>query len=237
LKPLLVLAGGFGKRLQSLVSDVPKPLAPVGDKPFIYYLIRYWISEGIKEIVFLLHYEPDKFLELIDDFSEDPEYISVKFSVIIEENALGTGGAILNAINHLNLSDSFLVANADTWVGSGLADLSETLPCTLAAIKVVNPQRFGALDIKNGKISRFQEKKQITGKAFVNSGLYHLESSVFEKYKVGMNFSIEQDIFPVLVELNKLNAIKLDATFIDIGIPADYLNFCSQIENGEINVI
>ena len=237
MRTLVVLAGGFGTRLRSLVSDVPKPLADVLGRPFISHLINHWIAQGVKDFVFLLHYESDQISRFLLQISDDPDFINIKFKVVIEEIPLGTGGSILNAIHELDIQDSFLVANADTWLGSGIDVLSAAAPCALAAVKVPNSQRYGALRFDGARVDQFQEKSESVGEGYVSSGLYHLSPVIFEQFEFGSNFSLEEDVFPKLVEDKTLGFIKLNTSFIDIGIPEDYLRFCRWVQLGFKNDI
>ena len=232
MKTLFVLAGGFGTRLRSLVADVPKPLAPVDDRPFITHLITHWAKQGVTDFVFLLHYEAQQIEFFLKQLADDPEFSGLHFKTVVENKPLGTGGAILNAIVYLEMTDSFLVVNADTWLGSGIRISSESLPCSLAAVKVPNTQRYGSLSFKGAKISRFEEKSNSSGPGYVNSGLYHLLPEIFQGFKGGAKFSLEEDVFPELVSTRKLGFVKLGSSFIDIGIPEDYLKFCNWIKLG-----
>lgn len=235
MRTLVVLAGGFGKRLRSLVSDVPKPLAEVVGRPFIWHLINHWIAQGIKDFIFLLHYESDQISKFLSNIFDDPKFLDVKYKVITEEIPLGTGGSILNAIQELDMKDSFLVANADTWLGCGISELCLTSPCSLAAVKVHNSQRYGSLSFEGAKISQFQEKSESSSEGYISSGYYHLRPDIFDEFENGTNFSLEEDIFPKLVKDESLAFIKLDTSFIDIGIPEDYLRFCKWVELGRKN--
>ena len=234
MKPLIVLAGGFGTRLRSLISDVPKPLAPVAGHPFIFHLIKHWVAQGVREFIFLLHYEAPQIQVLLDSLSLRPEFDDVQFKAVVEEVPLGTGGAILNAIDFLGLSEGFLVANADTWLGTGIAELALEASSAIAAVNVPNGQRYGCLEVKGNKITAFDEKSFAEGRAYVNSGLYHLLPEVFDGFEIGSCFSIERDVFPRLVSTRRLGVVKLNANFIDIGIPADYLKFCKWVESGKV---
>jgi NDP-sugar pyrophosphorylase family protein len=229
---MFVLAGGFGTRLRSVVSDVPKPLAPVSGKPFISYLIDHWIEQGINDLVFLLHYEAEQIKAILESMSADPSFSDVNFRTIIEEAPLGTGGSLLHAIKKLGINDSFLVANADTWLGSGVNELCRMPPCTLTAVSVPNSQRYGALQFEGTKITLFEEKSSSVGEGFVNSGLYYLSPEIFDGEEVGSSFSLEDRIFPRLVASRALSLVKVDDSFIDIGVPSDYLKFCDFIESG-----
>ena len=232
MKPLMVLAGGFGTRLRTLVTDVPKPLAPVYGKPFIAHLLEHWVEQGIKEFIFLLHFEAHKIENILAELLSKKRFSDIKIDVIVEASPLGTGGAILNAVTELTINDSFLVVNADTWLGRGFEEISSARPCALAAVSVPNSQRYGSLKIDRNKVISFKEKSASAGAGYVNSGLYHLLPEVFNGFEVGSNFSIENEVFPKLVSYKQLRVIKLKEDFIDIGVPEDYLKFCKWIELG-----
>ena len=235
MKPFLVLAGGFGTRLRSLVSDVPKPLAPVEGKPFIVHLIQHWASQGINDFIFLLHYEAGKIEDMLNELSKRDEFSEIRFRVVVENTPLGTGGSILNAIDFFGLTDGFMVANADTWLGSGVKELAAMKSPFLAAVNVPNTQRYGSLKFFDDKVISFEEKLTSIGHGYVNSGLYHLLPEVFDGFEVGSNFSIETDVFPRLLASRQLGAIKLTESFIDIGVPEDYLKFCKWVKLEKIN--
>lgn len=235
MKPLMVLAGGFGTRLRSLVSDVPKPLAPVAGHPFIFHLIEHWVNQGVKDFIFLLHYEATQIQVMLDSLSLVPQFDGIKFRVIVEEIPLGTGGAILNAVDFLGMKEGFLVSNADTWLGAGIAELALEESSAIGAVYVPDGQRYGYLQFEGNKITSFEEKSGTVGKGYVNSGLYHLLPEIFYEFEVGSCFSIERDVFPKLVSDRRLGVVKLNESFIDIGIPTDYLKFCEWVELGRLN--
>jgi len=233
----MVLAGGFGTRLRSLVSDVPKPMAPVAGRPFIVHLIEHWNAQGITDFIFLLHYEAAKIESMLDELMCRDDFSGVTFRVLVEKTPLGTGGAILNAIDALGITEAFLVANADSWLGSGVERLSAMKSSALAAVHVSNSQRYGSLKFEGDKICAFHEKTDSMKQGYINSGLYHLLPEDFHGFKVGSNFSIESEVFPRLVSKRKLEVVKLDETFIDIGIPKDYLAYCKWVKLGKVNEI
>ena len=155
---MLVLAGGFGTRLRSVLTNVPKPLAPVAGKPFLQYMLENWIAQGVDDFVLLLHYEAEMIENMLERMNVSGRLDGISVKTILESEPLGTGGAIKNALKILKLQDSFLVANADTWLGSGVKELVMTSPCALGAIKVKNCKRYGSLLIdKENKILEFQE--------------------------------------------------------------------------------
>ena len=135
MKKILILAGGFGTRLKPLVQDVPKPLAPVDSNPFIHYLILNLIEQGADDIILLLHHKSDQIKKAIKDLDYEKKYPYLSIKFIVESEPLGTGGSVLNAINELVIRESFLVINADTWLGSGLKLINSSKLCSIAAIK------------------------------------------------------------------------------------------------------
>tara|TARA_B100000963_G_C22636079_1_gene677712 strand:+ start:1383 stop:2099 length:717 start_codon:yes stop_codon:yes gene_type:complete len=238
MKRMLVLAGGFGTRLRSIVKHVPKPLAPVSKKPFIIYLLNNWISKGVKEFVFLLHYEANIIQQTLNQFTKNIHNEDIKIDIVVEDRPLGTGGSILNAINVMNIKESFLVTNADTWIGNGFKEISNIQSPSIATVYVENPDRYGSIEIKENLVEKFIEKAESKEGGFISSGLYHLSPSVFDNFKPGESFSLEKEIFPKLVTNKELKALKLNSSFIDIGIPKDYRKFCLWIKNnkkGDIN--
>ena len=230
MKPLIVLAGGFGKRLRDIVVDVPKPLAPVSGKPFLSYLIYNWIDQGVSDFIFLLHHKHLLIEETLSNLKEDKALKDVNFKVIIEDKPLGTGGSVLNAIDVLSLTKSFLVINSDTWLSSGIKEINNSNINTIAAVKVDDCSRYGALEINEEKINRFFEKKVSNKPGYINAGLYHLSPEIFSAEDLGNSFSLEDKIFPKIAKIRELSVLKLDVDFIDIGIPSDYFRFCNWIE-------
>ena len=235
VKPILVLAGGFGSRLKSLVSDVPKPLAPVCGKPFLIHLLENLYSLGAREFVFLLHYEADAIKETIAEVINCNDLDGIKIISLVEDIPLGTGGSIMNAVNVLHITESFMVINADTWLGSGFKQLSLSSPNSIAAVNVEDCSRYGALVVIDGKIEQFLEKKSSYCSGLINAGLYHLSPDIFNQVLGDTSFSLEADIFPSIVDRGMLSAIEINTDFIDIGVPEDYLRFCRWIESGKEN--
>jgi D-glycero-alpha-D-manno-heptose 1-phosphate guanylyltransferase len=232
-RPTLVLAGGFGSRLKPVVSDVPKPLAPVCGKPFLMYLIENLVFLGAREFVFLLHYEAEAILSVISEYIDSIGMDDIKITSLVEERPLGTGGSIMNAVNVLDINESFMVVNADTWLGCGFEQLVLTSPNTIAAVEVEDCSRYGALAMADGKIQRFIEKKSSSGLGLINAGLYHLGPDIFKDFSESAKFSLETDLFPSVVDKGELSAIQIETDFIDIGIPQDYFRFCRWIESGK----
>lgn len=237
VKPILLLAGGFGSRLRSAVPDVPKPLAPVNGKPFLTHLIEDLVSQGAQEFIILLHYRAELIKSLIAEILKRNDMSEVKITCIVEDTPLGTGGSIMNAIYNLGITDSFIVINADTWLGAGLREISLSLTNTIAAVNVKDCSRYGSLILKGAKIEKFAEKNSCRGNGLINAGLYHLNPEVFKNFVKNHYISLENDVFPSLVKNGLLFAIEVQANFIDIGVPQDYFKFCKWIEAGKLNAL
>lgn len=232
---LLVLAGGFGTRLRSAVPEVPKPLAPVAGRPYLHYLNSHWVKQGVTELTYLLHYQP----QLIEAFLQEQQAqqeLKVPFRTIVEPEPMGTGGAIAHAVRTLGIRGSFLVTNADTWLGGGLREMATATAPAIATIEVTNVERYGSVETSGLRITRFCEKQEHHGSGWINAGLYHLHSGMFDQWD-GRPFSIERDVFPALAQAGQLEAIALREEFIDIGVPEDYFRFCRWIESGKREVL
>lgn len=226
---MLVLAGGFGTRLQSVVTDVPKALAPVGDLSFLHLQIEHWIDQGLQSFVFLLHHQAG----LIVNFLESEKKNLLKgcsVQWVTEPTPLGTGGAVANAVQKLHLSGDFLLTNADTWLGSGFQTVAQSAAPVLAVLHMRDASRYGQVQF-DGKfhVTTFSEKGHHLGSGWINAGLCHLHSDFFSDWN-GLPFSLERVLLPQLAGSGALTASKLQTDFIDIGIPADYLRFCRWID-------
>lgn len=235
MKTLFILAGGFGSRLRSVVSDVPKPLAPVAGEPFLKLLIKNYISQGANDLVLLLHFEAHKIKEMLAKMTEDGELNEIRIRVIIENNPLGTGGSILNAIKTIDSTDSFFVINADTWLGKGLDLMNDSNPPSIASVMMKNCDRYGSLDIYNNKIKSFNEKRIGKKNGWINAGMYYLDKDNFIDFEVGSFFSLEEEILPKLAFSGELRVVRLETEFIDIGVPEDYFRFCKWINGKKKN--
>lgn len=229
---MLVLAGGMGSRLSPLALGVPKALAPIGSTPFLDLQLQQWRKQGIHEFIFLLHYQSDQlvaFLQKIID--QDLGDISIRW--IIEPAPLDTGGAIAYAVDRMSLSESFLLTNADTWLGGGVQALINSQDQSIAVVEVNDVGRYGKVIFNNKfKVTAFSEKNSIEKNGWINAGFYRLSPALFRGWD-GLPFSLERDLFRSLLKEGGLMAVPLKTDFIDIGIPDDYYRYCRWIESGK----
>ena len=220
-KEVIILAGGFGKRLLDVVSDVPKCLAPINGTPFLDYLIKYLQKFGISRLILSLGYKSDFIISYINEFHPD---IDVTF--VIEDSPLGTGGAIKASLKEVK-AKNVLVVNGDTFFNINLnafynASLTNQYAFTMALQRMERNYRYGfvELDEKNEIIS-FCEKQE-SNNVLINTGFY-----IINKEQVNFDankdiFSLEKDFFESDLRKIKLYGIEFNDEFIDIGVPYDF---------------
>ena len=234
--PLLVLAGGFGIRLRSAVSDVPKALAPVMGRPYLAYLVESWRRQAITSFTFLLHHQAEMIIDFLVEAKESGPLVGGEIRTLVEPHPLGTGGAVAYAVREFKISGSFLVANADTWLGNGIEKIAVAPAPAMAVIPVINSERYGRVRVESNKIVSFDEKRNSAVPGLINAGLYHLDADMFRDWD-GQPFSLERELFPKSVSANQLTAVLLKTDFIDIGIPDDYFRFCRWIESQKVGAL
>ncbi|MEO5905919.1 MAG: sugar phosphate nucleotidyltransferase, partial [Saprospiraceae bacterium] len=221
IKEAIILAGGLGTRLKDAVPDKPKSMAPVAGLPFLSYVIRHLLSQGIRHIVFSLGYKH----EMIEDFLKR-NYGYLNYSVVIEKFPLGTGGAIMLALGKTTDRD-ILIVNGDTLYKVDVDDLNDhhienQSDCTLALKPMLGFDRYGAVEIgDHGRITKFQEKK-LTKSGNINGGVYLLNKNHFINRKFPEVFSFEKDYLEAYIGPSLLHGVIQEKYFVDIGIPQDY---------------
>lgn len=217
----IVLAGGLGTRLRSVVADKPKCMAPVGDVPFIDYLLRYLLKEGMTHVVLSLGHLSEQVIEYI----EANEW-TMKVDFVIEKEPLGTGGAIMNALEELE-EDEFFIMNGDTLFNVDLFDYSnwhqeKGSKLSLALKPMQQFDRYGSVKLdENNKITAFLEK-QYCDDGLINGGIYVANREYLESLHLPEKFSFEKDVLETQVKAGNVYGFESDSYFIDIGVPADY---------------
>lgn len=221
IKECIILAGGLGTRLRSAVPDLPKCMAPVAGKPFLSYVIDHFRAQGIEKFIFSLGYKH----EAIEDYL-DRSYASLSKKYVIENEPLGTGGAIqlgCRAATEKNV----LVLNGDTLFKIQLDTFAafhhqHAAACTLALKPMEYFDRYGVVELQdNGAVKNFKEK-QYYEYGFINGGIYALQTDAFLKEGLPEKFSFEKDYLEKLYTQRPMFGMVQDAYFIDIGIPEDY---------------
>lgn len=214
MKQCVILVGGKGTRLGELTKNIPKPMLEINNKPFLIYIIETIVRYGFTEIILLASHANKV---LIDYFNKN-SYKNCKIKIIVEEEPLGTGGALVNAYEHLN--DSFFCLNGDSIIEGNWLSLIENFDTNVDAVigltETNDSSRYGSIEIQNKKIISFNEKNESSKSKLINGGIYLLRKSIFKNLK--KNFiSLENDIFPNIVNSGKVNGLKIKGFFIDIG--------------------
>jgi len=218
---ILILAGGLGSRLQKIVSDYPKSMVLIRDKPFLEYLILQLKKYDLTKIVLCIGY----LRENIKEYFQDGTRWGVEIEYSEEEKPLGTGGAIKLAESFIS-SDNFLVLNGDSYLDIDFNELIEfhklrQALVTLALVQVSRPDRYGLVEIdKSSHITSFREKGAISKSNLINGGVYVFQKEVLN-FISESSVSLEKDIFPKLIG-NRFYGKPQRAYFIDIGVPQDY---------------
>ncbi|MCB0337879.1 MAG: nucleotidyltransferase family protein [Bdellovibrionales bacterium] len=231
----VVLAGGLGTRLRSHVSQVPKPMAPLGDKPFLEYLFLYLRKQSIERIIISVGYLGE---QIVEYFGES--YVDTPLVYVSETTRLGTGGAIAGVINECKLPSQIFVLNGDTLFPVDLVSLKQThdkarADCSIAVFQSADTQRYASIALQqDGRVLSFGDT---SGKGtWANGGMYLFNTAALATLCNGKKppFSLEQDLFPqMLTQQFLVHGFQSDAPFLDIGIPDDYLrghHFVNQLE-------
>ena len=213
----IILAGGRGERLRPITDKIPKPLIPINKMPLIERTIKYLKKYGINEIIISSGYKS----KLIEKFLMEKKNFGCEIIISVEKTPLGTGGAIKKALQHVD-EDSFLVLNGDIITNIDLKKILKK-PNTIAANELKT--KFGTMDIKNNKILRFSEKKDVTN-VWMNSGIYHLSKNV-EKI-IPKKGSLEGVVFPKMASNKTLETVKFkNAVWFSIDSHKD-IEECSK---------
>ncbi|TAK94650.1 MAG: mannose-1-phosphate guanyltransferase, partial [Verrucomicrobia bacterium] len=215
----VVLVGGLGTRLGELTRSVPKPMLPIGGRPFLEHIVALLGRNGVGRVVFCVSHLG----EVIRNHFGAGEKFGVAISYSHEPSPLGTGGAIRLA--RAQLDDQFLVLNGDTIFDIPLPQLAQLLtahPTALAAMalrRVDDAGRYGSVRLDGEHVVAFEEKGR-TGAGLINGGIYCLRRDALAHLPESAS-SLERDLFPRLAAARQLCARAFDGYFIDIGIPAD----------------
>jgi D-glycero-alpha-D-manno-heptose 1-phosphate guanylyltransferase len=224
----IILAGGMGTRLREAVSDVPKPMAPVGNRPFLAYLLDDLKIQKIQHVILSVGYQ----YEVIKNYF-GTEYQGIKLSYSIENQPLGTGGGIVLALKKC-VQDDFFILNGDTFFKVNLSKLSAfhhrtQADLSIALKKMVDFDRYGIIQTDGNKILQFEEKKYCS-EGHINGGIYAIKKAFISKLNLPEKFSFEKGILEK--SLGQYRAFKgaIDEYFMDIGIPTDYFQFQKDME-------
>ena len=219
---VIVLAGGFGSRLKHLVPDLPKPMAPVGGRPFLEYMLERLVEAGLNEIILSVGYRADV---IRDHFGASWRGASITYAQ--EQVPLGTGGAIANAAKYAPRQD-VLVLNGDAFLDLDFKalldwrrDRGRASPLSMVLRQVEEVDRYGAVRCEDGVVVGYAEKGG-SGPGLINAGVYILDPDVFQRFGLTAPFSFETEILQARATQLRPTAFITDAYFIDIGVDQDF---------------
>lgn len=217
----IVLAGGKGTRLAAAVPDVPKPLAPVGERPFLDYVLEQFAASGpVSGVILAVGHLSDK---VIAHYRANLAALPLIFS--IEDTPLGTGGALLHALPQTQ-SDPVIVCNGDSLVRIDFKSLllrhAETsADATIALVSEADTHRYGRVLVEGTRVTDFEEKSTRDGPGLINAGVYVFRRGALDGLAV-RPCSLEHDILPPLVKNGRVFAMLSEGPFLDIGLPESY---------------
>lgn len=217
---ILILAGGLGTRLQDVVFDRAKILAPIAGRPFLEILLQWLVAMGARRVVLSLGYRADTVLDYLSGIN-----LSIKIETVVESEPLGTGGAVRLARPSLK-SSSVLIMNGDTWLETDLnnfilAHRSRQAKVSMLCIEAANVSRYGRLtQDEEGYIRTFQEKdSDYQGNGLVNGGVYLFCQEALDLLAEMPGVSLEQDFLQKLPTCYLYGVTAPQAKFVDIGTP------------------
>ena len=213
----LVLVGGLGTRLRPVLSDRPKPLAPVGDRPFVCRILDQLAAAGLREAVLCTGHLGGRVREVLGD-RHGP--LDLRYSQ--EDTPLGTGGALRRA-EPLAQGDTVLALNGDSYFGLPLAAYLDWhtglgLEASLAIRQVEDGSRYGRVEIDGeGRVTSFREKAAGPGPGWINAGIYLFAREALRALPADRPVSLEREVLPAW--LHHLRAYRAEGPFLDIGTP------------------
>lgn len=216
----VILAGGLGTRLRPSVPDLPKPMAPIQGKPFLAHLLDYLAGQGITHVSLSVCYR----WRLIQRYFQT-SYAGISIDYIVEPELLGTGGAIVHALQQYQAEQSIFIINGDTLAKVNYREmmLASKLDhsLTIALRYMAECSQYGRVTVMNDLISGFQEKGH-SGPGYINAGVYLLRPSLFSELNLPKVFSFESDFLQHYYAKVAMNTYIMNDYFIDIGLPERY---------------
>jgi len=226
----IILAGGLGTRLKKLLPDIPKPMAPVAGKPFLYYIFDWIRKYPVDRIILSVGYKAESISKYFGNSVFD---IPVEY--VVEKKPLGTGGAVKLASERTE-GNNILILNGDTWFPVDISKLNafhiETDSLFTVALKrMTDFDRYGTVVLDKNRILRFNEKRYCS-EGLINGGIYIANRDYMASWKMPEVFSLEKDILEIEAGKSVLNGMVFDDPFLDIGVPEDYLKAESILRKG-----
>ena len=210
----------MGTRLREVISDIPKPMAPVNGKPFLYYLFKWIKQYPVDKLVLSVGYKSESIAEYFGN-----SIFNIPLEYVIEGKPLGTGGAVKYALQKTK-GRNILILNGDTYFPIDLNKLfsfhnKRNSLITVALKRMQNFNRYGTVECKRNTILKFNEKK-FCKDGLINGGIYLIGRQFIESGNLPGEFSLEKEILEKEAGTSLIKGLVFDELFIDIGIPEDY---------------
>lgn len=231
----IILAGGLGTRLREAVPDLPKCMAPVAGRPFLFYVINQLRRQGITDFIFSLGYKH----EAIEEYLH-AHFATLRYQVVIEEEPLGTGGAIQLACSKAT-EKNVVIANGDTLFNIDLHTASHfhvhnNAECTLLLKPMQKFDRYGVVELDADHLVSSFKEKQFYETGTINGGLYLLNVSKFLEEEFPARFSFEKDYLEKYYNSRRIYGQVQDEYFIDIGIPEDFNRAQTELQPAALDL-
>ena len=216
----VILAGGFGTRLRSVLPDLPKSVAPVRGVPFLHYVLHWLERQGVNRVIACTGYLADVVEREMGRYAGAVELVFLR-----EREPLGTGGAIYRALRSV-LGPRAYVLNGDTYFPADLAAYAGEADrigadLALALRRISDASRYGCVQLRDGRVQSVNEKTA-SGAGLINAGLYLLPRDLVERVPMPAVFSWETDFLQPLAAKLGIAGVPVDAPFVDIGTPESY---------------
>ena len=233
----VVLVGGEGTRLRPITETLPKPLVPLVDRPSLDHVLDHLAGHGVHEVVLSSSYLEETFHAFIQERHGDPS-----ITWIIETEPLGTGGAIVNALEAFDTDDPFFALNGDILTDLNLTEMlarhrDRGAVATIALTRVEDARPYGLVPMDaDGRVLEFREKPSELMPGDINAGTYVLDPAALEGWTRGENVSIERQIFPALIAAGRpLAGFPSEAYWMDLGTPQAYLQAQFDLLDGRVD--
>ncbi len=219
MREAIILAGGFGTRLQHIVPNFPKPMVPIAGRPFLTYVLDSLASKGFSRVILSLGFMAEKIQVFFGN-----QYQGMELVYVVEKKPLGTGGAVRLAMSN-SYADHVFVFNGDTYLDLEVDGLEQFWQKNnnpvIVGRQVPDTFRYGRLITDNSRVTGFSEKG-VSGAGMINAGCYVFNQDQLNQFTVNSTFSLESDYLEHAVKLVDIDLFVTRGYFIDIGIPEDY---------------
>ena len=222
----IILAGGLGTRLRTVVADVPKPMAPIAGRPFLEILLNLLVGKGFKRVILSVGFMAEK----ISDYFGS-QYAGMDLIYVMEDQPLGTGGGVRLSLEQA-IYDYVFVFNGDTFLDLEIDRVEQQWQSRQRPIivgrAVADTSRYGRLLVSDGVVQGFAGK-DIAGPGLINAGCYVLKRQQLDDFPADQPFSLESDFLAPAVARGEFDVFVTAGKFIDIGVPEDFLRAQTEL--------